>query len=216
MLACQLRNLFQLPPRIERPSRIVGINQHNATRPRCNLPANVVDVRLPRVILIEIVKIQRNLQLREHSRIQWIVRARRQHVLARIQQRRQAKVDSFANALRDKHTLDVGDLLACSLVANGDESLVDPQRRRVAIFPVAHRLMHSVNHVRRRSEIKTQRIANIQRQNLVAVTGELVGEDGHISNGVAHVFEALRSRNLADVSRRHRSTPCSHCTGGSC
>jgi len=55
-----------------------------------------------------------------------------------------------------------------------------------------------------RGKIEAERVANIQWKNLVAVARELVGEDGHVPNGVAHVFEALGSGNGAGAGGGHR------------
>jgi hypothetical protein len=37
-------------------------------------------------------------------------------------------------------------------------------------------------------EIKVERVANIERQNLVPLPGDFVGDAGQIANGIADVF----------------------------
>ena len=52
VLARQLGNFLQLPPRIQRPSRIIRIDQHNPPRQRRNLLLDILHIRLPRVVFI--------------------------------------------------------------------------------------------------------------------------------------------------------------------
>ena len=67
--------------------------------------------------------------------------------------------------------------------------------------------MHGFDHVRWRGEVETQRVADVERKNLVAVTGELVGENRHVPNGVANLFQALGGGDVVGVRGGHRSNP---------
>ena len=127
VFAGQLGNFFQLSSRVECSRRIIGVDEHDAARPRCDLFADVVEIRLPRVVFIQIVKIERDLDLGQHGGIERIVRARREDIFAGIEQCREAKIDGFAYALCNEHTLHAGDFLARGFVADGGKSFVDSQ-----------------------------------------------------------------------------------------
>ena len=208
VLARQFGNLLELPPGVKRPGRIVGIDEHDAARLRRNLPSDILNIRLPRIVFVQVVQIERDLQLGENRRVERIVWARREHVLARIEQRGQAQIHSLAHTLRHEHTLHVADLLTRSFVANRYHGLFNPQRRRVAILAVPHRFMHRLNHVRRRCKIETQRVADVERENLVPVAGQLVRKDRHIANGVPHILQPLCSGNFEGRRSGHGFQPC--------
>ena len=54
-----------------------------------------------------------------------------------------------------------------------------------------------------RLEIKDVGIANVQRQNFVALPADFVGHRRQIANGIAHVVETLRGSDFADLSTGH-------------
>jgi hypothetical protein len=49
-------------------------------------------------------------------------------------------------------------------------------------------LIDGFDHVRGCLEIKVERVADVERQNLVSLPGDFVGDAGQVANGVADVF----------------------------
>ena len=84
------------------------IDQHNAARLWCDLALDVGQFRLPSILFIQIVGVEANPELAQDRRIEWIVRAGREDVLARVDQCREAEIDCLAHARRDEHILHVG------------------------------------------------------------------------------------------------------------
>ena len=136
---------------------------------------------MPAVFFVQVVSVQSDFELRENRRIERIVGARGQ-------QRGQADVHRFADAGGDEDILNVGDALAGSLAANRFERRFNAGGRRVAVLAAAHSLIDGFDHVRGCLEIKVERVANIERQNLVSLPGDFVGDAGQIANSIADIF----------------------------
>src|ERR1039458_8787044 len=189
MLAGEFGDLFQHRARTYRAGRVVGIDQHNPARPRRDLFLDVVEIGLPAVFFVQVIIIQSDSELRQNRGIERIIGAGRKQVIARIEQRGQAEVDRLADARSDEDILNVSDPFAGRLAANRFERLRDSRRTRISIITVAHCAIDGFNHVGGRLEVKVERVADVERQNLVSLPGDLIGNAGQVADGVADVFE---------------------------
>src|SRR5207248_6673013 len=103
--------------------------------------------------------------LAENRSVERIIWARREHVLAGIEQRGQAEVHCFARTVSHEYVLNADDSIAFGFVPNCFERFRNAGRWRVAILIVANSTIRGLNHVRGRSEIKNIGIANVQVEN---------------------------------------------------
>ena len=94
----QLRDGFQHATGADRARGVIGIDEHNAPGARADLFMHIDQVGLPAVIFVQRVGIQLEAELGEHGRVQRIIRAGGQQVIAGVQERAQANVDGFAHA----------------------------------------------------------------------------------------------------------------------
>ena len=201
--AREFGDLFQHRAGTDRASRIVGIDQHDATGARRDLVLDVVEIGLPAVFFVQVVSIQSDVQLRQHRGIERIVGARGQQVFAGIEQRGQADVHRLADARGDEYILNVGDPLAGGFAANRFERLRYARRTRISILAVAHGLVDGFDHVRGSLEVEVKRVADVERQNFVSLPDDFVGDAGQVANGVADVFQTRGGGNFAGLSDRH-------------
>ncbi len=204
MPSSNLGNLLQHLPRAQRARRIVRVDQHDAARARRELAFNVGKFRLPCILFIQVISIDRNSQLAQHSGIKRIVRLRRKNILARIHQRGNAKVNRFAHARSDEDIAHRSDALARRLAANRLECFRNSRRRRIAILALTHGLVSRFNDVRWSLEIEVERVAYIQRQNFVPLSRDFIRHASQITNGIADIVETLGSADLAALGKRHK------------
>src|SRR4029077_17268714 len=139
----------------------------------------------PRVVFIQIVSVERDAQLAENSRVEWIVRPRREKGFAGMHQRTDAEVDSFSHAGGDENVAHSRNALARGLAANRFERFRNAGRRRVAILAIAHGFVGGFNDVGRRLEIEVERVADVEWENFVSLLCDFVGYAGEVANGVA-------------------------------
>src|SRR4029077_9616162 len=135
--------------------------------------------------------VQLDAQFGEYRRIERVVGAGSEEIVARIQQGGQADVDGFANAEGDEHAPHAGDALALGLATDRIERFFDAGRRRVAVLAVLHRLVDRFDQVGRGLEIEVDGVADVEGEDLVALLGDFVGDAGEIADGIADVVEAL-------------------------
>ena len=107
MSAGEFGDLLQHRARADRAGRVVGIDQHNAARPRRDLFPDVVEIGLPAVFFVQVIGVQSDFELRQNRGIERIVGAGSKQVVARIEQRGQADVDRLADARGDENILNV-------------------------------------------------------------------------------------------------------------
>ena len=165
----QFRQLFQHAAGADCAGGIIGIDQHNGAGARIDLALQVDQVRLPGVVFVQIVRRDRNAELAQHGGVERVVRTRSQNMFAGIDQGGQTDIHGFAGARSHERVLHRGNALARRLAANGFERLRNARRRRVAVLVLAHRLVDGFDQVRRSFEIKNIGIADVERQDLVAL-----------------------------------------------
>ena len=205
--AREFGDLLQHLPRAERSCRIVGIDQHDAAGTRRDLAFDVGQFGLPAVVFIQVVSVEPDAQLAQHRRIQRIVRAGRQNVLAGIEQRRQAEIDRLAHPGGDENIPHGGDALARGLAANGFERLGDAGRRRVSVLAVAHRFVDGFDDVRRASgNRKLSGSPTLSGRTLCPCCDDFIGDAGQVADGVADVFEAGGGGDLVSLTDRSHGT----------
>src|ERR1017187_6491360 len=192
---------------IGKNDQVVGIDQHNPTRSRRDLFLDVVKIGLPAVFFFQVISVESDFDLRKNGGVERIVGTRHEQVVAGIKQRGQADVHRFADARGDEDILNIADPLAGRLAANGVERFLDARGRRVSILTFAHGLIDSIDHVSGRLEIKVERIADVKRQDLVSLAGDLVGNAGQVANGVADVFQTGGGRDFASLRDGHNQNP---------
>ena len=197
--------------------RIARIDQQDRPRLRIDPSLDVRDVRLPAIRLVEVVSVGHGAQLRQHRAVQRILRTRRQHVFAGIHQRREATVDDLSAAVAHEDALNVFEPVRFGLMADGVHRRLDAQRLAIAVMAIQHRLVHRFDHVRRCGEVELTRVADVQVKDLVSLARDFVGDDGKISNGVAHIGHALRGDNFSgglgwhdDVLQKSGFFPTAH------
>ena len=91
----------------------------------------------------------------------------------------------------------MGNALPCSLCANRFEGFRNARGRRISILAVAHRLVDSVDDVSRSLKVEIERITDIQRENLVSLLDDFVGDARQITDGVANILESGCSNDFA-------------------
>ena len=148
---------------------------------------------------VQVISIQSDFELRQNRRIERVVGARGQQVVARIEQRGQADIHGLADARGYEDILNVGDAFARGLAADGVKRFLDAGGGRVSVLAVAHSLIDGFNHVGGRLEVKVERIADVERQNFVSLAGDVVGNAGQVANGVADVFQAGGGGDFAEL-----------------
>src|SRR5208337_4285861 len=203
VLASEFGNLFEHGARANGARGIVGIDEDDAAGAWRDLLANVVQIGLPAVFFIQIISVETDVELGQNGRVERIVGAGREQVVAGIEERGEADVDGLADAGGDKYILNCGDAFARGLAADGIERGLDARRRRVSVLAVAHGLVDGFDHVRGCGEIEVERIADVQRQDLVALASDLVGNAGQVANGIANIFEAGGRGDFAKLSQWH-------------
>src|SRR5271157_3543131 len=203
MLARQLENSFQDVLRIHRARRVIRIDQQNRPRTRVDLPLDVADVGLPVVVFVQIVIVDRAVQLAHDRAIKRIFRPRRQHVVAGVEERGDAAIDDLAAAVTDEDALDVAEALALGLLMDGINRGLDAQRIGVAVVTIAHGLEYRLDHVWRGWEVVLTRVTDVQVEDLVTFACYLVGRHSQIANGITHVRHARRGQNLGDLIGSH-------------
>src|SRR5277367_1728413 len=184
--------------------RIVGIDEDDAARLRRDPAVDVVEIGLPAVVFIEVISVQPNVNLRQNCRVERIVGARGEQVVAGIEQRSQANVDGLTHARSYEYILDGGDAIAGGFSANGVEGLRNAGRGRVPVLAVAHRLIDGFDQVGRRLKIEIEWIADVERQNFVSLASDLVGNAGQVADGVADVFQTRGRENFAGLRHGHK------------
>src|SRR5580765_694653 len=209
--ARQFGDRFQHATRTHRARWIVGIDQHNTARARTDLLVNVDEVGLPAVILVEGVRVQFDAKLCENGRVQRIVRAGSQQVVAGIEQRAETNVDRFTHTRSDEYILHTRDAFALSFTADRVDGFLDPRRRRVAVLTVLHGFVDGFDQVSGRLEVEVDGVADIQRQDLVALLGNFVGHAGQITDGVADILQTLGSGNFPYLSGWHLNSGSDQC-----
>src|SRR5215471_9176803 len=90
MAASEFSDGFKHAPGTDRARGIVRVDQHNTPCASCDLSLDVLQIWLPAVILIQIVRVQRDIELREHGGIKWIIGAWGQQIFAWVEQGRHA------------------------------------------------------------------------------------------------------------------------------
>src|ERR1019366_3149052 len=187
----------------ERAGGIVGVDQHNPARPGRDLSLDVVEIGLPAVFFVQVIRIQSDFELRENRGVERIVGAGSQQVVARIEKRGQADILRRAVPRGYEDILNVGDAFARGLAADGVERFLDARRWRVSILTVAHGLIDGFDHVGGRLKVEVERVADVEGQNFVSLAGYVVGDAGQVANGVADVFQAGGGGDFAGLSHRH-------------
>src|SRR5579862_1956282 len=208
MLTSEFRNLLQHLARADRSRGIVGIDQNDPTRPRRDLSLDVVEVGLPAVLFFQVISVQSNLDLRQNRGVERIIRARRQQVVAGIEQRAQTDVHRLADTRSDKDILNGRDTLARRLAANRFQSLRDAGRWRVSVLPIAHGFVDRFDQMCGSLKIEVERIADIERKNFVSLLRDFIGDAGQVANGVPDVFKAGGRSDFAGLSDRHIRFQC--------
>src|SRR4029077_124444 len=121
------------------------------------------------------------------------VRARHQHFVALIEQRAQHQVDELAHAVADEDFLgrDAGD--APGLLLHDDRFARREDALLVAVpFCLRQVLDHGESHGLRRTQAKGPGVADVERDDLVALALELVGTPGEAPTDlVTHMFQAV-------------------------
>ncbi len=125
MAAREFGNLLEHLSGAHRAGRVVGIDQHDAARPRRDLFLDVFEMGLPAIFFVQVISVESNIELRQNRGIERVVGAGREQIVARIEQGGQADVDCLADARGDEDILNAGDPLASRLAANGFERFFD-------------------------------------------------------------------------------------------
>ena len=73
----------------------------------------------------------------------------------------------------------------------------------VAILAVAHGFVYRFDDVRRGFEIEAQGVADIQREDFVALLRDFISYRCKVANGITNVIEAGSGTDLAGLSQRH-------------
>src|ERR1700730_16279023 len=199
----QLRQLFQHSARADCAGRIIGIDQNDGASAPVDLMLNVDQIRLPAVVFVQVVRSDRNAKFAQHRRIQGIIRTGSQNVLAGIDQGSKRYVYGFAGARSHERILDRGNAFACRLAANRLQRFRNAGRRGIAILALPHCFIDGLDQMRRSLEIKNVGITDVERQDLVALTSDLVGNRRQVADGVADVVETLGGGDLADLRAGH-------------
>jgi hypothetical protein len=158
---------------------------------------------LPRVVFVQIVSVQRDAQLAQDRGIKRVVGTGRENVLARIDQRRKADVHRLAHSGGNEHVARGGYALPGSFATNGFESFGNAVRRRVSVLALAHGLVDGFDDVRRSLKVEVERVADVERENFVALPNDFICDASQVTNGVTHVIQAPGGVDFVDLSRGH-------------
>ncbi len=175
---------------IDRAGGIIGRDQQNPAGASVDLARDVFHVRLPPVVLVQFVRVDRTIQLAHDGAVQRILGTRGQHVVAGVEQRGQATVDDLAAAVADEDALNIAKAVALGLMADGLDRRGQAQRVPVTVVAVDHGLQHRLDHVRRGVKVVFTGIADVEVENLMALARHFFGDDGQITDGIPHVDHA--------------------------
>ena len=115
------------------------------------------------------VKHRARADLGEHRGVERIGRRRNQHLVAALRHRRERELDALRRARRDDDAIRRHRHAAlCALGRDRFACGQDPHRRRVTVVSVAQRPRHRFDHVRRRFESESDRIADVEVPDLPA------------------------------------------------
>jgi electron transfer flavoprotein beta subunit len=193
VLLGEARELLEHGPRIHRARGIVGIDDHDRAGARGDQRGNLVRIRME--ALLRTTRVMHGLAaVQRHRRgPQWIIRRGHQHFIAAVQQRAQHEVDQFADPVAHEHRVRAHGLDAALLLLQHDRFARGEDALRVA---VALRLRHVLDHRQaqdlRGAEAERARIADVQGDDLVALTLQLQRAAGERATDlVAHVVRAF-------------------------
>src|SRR6266849_427448 len=190
VLARQVGNLLQHFPGADGAGGIVGIDQDDPAGAGRDLLLQIVEIGLPAVVFVQVISVEADSELRQNGRVERIVGAGRQQVVAGVEERGKTDVDGLAHARGDENVLNAVDALAGGFGSNCAQRLFDARRRCIAVFAVAHGFVDGFDHVGGRFEIESDRIADIQRDDLVTLVNDFIGDAREIADGVADLLEA--------------------------
>jgi hypothetical protein len=89
---------------------------------------------------------------------------------------------------------------------DGVQGFLDSGRGCVSVLAVAHGFVDGFDQVTRSLEIEIDGIADVERENFVALPSDLVGVTSQVADGVADVLQARGSGDFTSLGDGHKKS----------